>query len=292
MNCIKKIYLIIVMIIVFSISYVTPLMSMTKNNINTDTDNENKKENYEEQFTLYAGVEEIFEELDLELDNSNDNATDNDTDDPIIEETIIHNGWTTTRVNVRKEPNTKSEVLHTLTFNEQIDYQIYNNDWVLVQYDGEPAYIYKQYITQDGNIPEVHFVPNNSGFKSYMPYNAITNKSSKQYKLQQKAYTGDYGIRMVDGRYCVALGTHFQKEIGTYFDLVLKNGTVIKCVLGDIKANKHTKKDNITSLNGCVSEFIVDSNSLVKNAKTSGDISNCNKKWDSPVEKIHFYKLS
>ena len=135
----------------------------------------------------------------------------------------------------------------------------------------------------------MYFIPQNRGFKSYMSYKEITNKSSKQYKLQQKAYTGNYGIRMVDDRYCVALGTYFQKEIGTYFDLVLENGTIIKCILGDIKASVHTKEDNITSLNGCVSEFIIDSESLIKVAKTSGDISNCNDQWKSPVKKINFY---
>ena len=84
-------------------------------------------------------------------------------------------------------------------------------------------------------------VPANSGFKSYMPYTAITSKNSNQYKLQHtEAYTGEHGIRQVDGRYCIALGSYFGKEIGTYYDLVLENGTVIPCILADRKADIHT----------------------------------------------------
>ena len=143
--------------------------------------------------------------------------------------------------------------------------------------------------TETTKVIEEHFVPNNNGFKSYMSYKAITNKNSKQYELQQRAYTGNYGIRMVDDRYCVVLGSFFQKEIGTYFDLVLENGTIIKCILSDVKSSAHTNEDNITSLNGCISEFIIDSEYLIKDAKTSGDISNCNENWNSPVVKINFY---
>lgn len=143
--------------------------------------------------------------------------------------------------------------------------------------------------TETTKVIEEHFVPNNNGFKSYMSYKAITNKNSKQYELQQRAYTSNYGIRMVDDRYCVVLGSFFQKEIGTYFDLVLENGTIIKCILSDVKSSAHTNEDNITSLNGCISEFIIDSEYLIKDAKTSGDISNCNENWNSPVVKINFY---
>lgn len=52
-------------------------------------------------------------------------------------------------------------------------------------------------------------VPSNGGFKSYMPYDKITAETSPQYKLQnQYAYTGEFGIRQIDGRFCVAM-VHF-----------------------------------------------------------------------------------
>lgn len=132
--------------------------------------------------------------------------------------------------------------------------------------------------------------PKTSGLKSYMPYKAITSVSSPQYKLQQQAYTGNHGIRMVNGRYCVALGSFYTNKIGQNFDLVLENGTVIPCVLADQKADKDTNGSNqVTSHNGCMSEFIVDSNSLDRTAKKMGDISYCEECWKSPVKQIILY---
>lgn len=149
-------------------------------------------------------------------------------------------------------------------------------------------------IIQDDYIS--YKIPYNKGFKSYMSYKAITHKSSKQYKIQNKyAYTGNYGIRQIKNRYCVAVGTFFQMEVGTYFDLVLENGTIIPCILSDVKDNKHTLSDNITTAsNGCVSEFITDIKCLpckVRNNKSTGtgDISDCCEEWDSPVVEIRVY---
>ena len=123
-----------------------------------------------------------------------------------------------------------------------------------------------------------------------MPYTAITSKSSPQYKLQQQCHTGLYGIRVKDGRYCVAIGTGFNADVGTYFDLILANGTVLPCIVADIKSNKHTDSNNmITKASGCLTEFVIDSSKLNKNAKRMGDISYCNEDWDSRVEKISVY---
>lgn len=133
-------------------------------------------------------------------------------------------------------------------------------------------------------------VPYNRGFKSYMGYNTITSPASDQYKLQQKATTSYNGIRMVDGRYCIAVGTHFGTRIGQYIDLVLANGTVINCIRGDVKADAHTDTNNIfTTANGCCSEFIIDPNVLMNKIKLSGNMSNLYEDWDSPVVSIKVY---
>ena len=95
----------------------------------------------------------------------------------------------------------------------------------------------------------------------------------------------------MDGRYCVAIGSHFTSKIGTLFDLVLENGIVIPCILSDQKADEDTDSSNIvTKDNGCLSEFIVDLDTLSKSAKRQGDISYCTKKWNSPVDSIRIYK--
>lgn len=200
-------------------------------------------------------------------------------------------GWTTTSVNVRKGPSTNTDILDTYTFNEKVKYVEYNDEWVEIKYNNSTAYMCKKYISKHEIAYREFDVSYNSGFKSYMDYKCITSTGSKQYKLQHSvAYTGNYGIRQINGRYCVAIGSHFTTEMGTLFDLVLENGTVIPCILADAKADKDTDSNNIiTAHNGCLSEFVVDTGSLYYKARQMGDISYCNESWNSPVEKIRVY---
>lgn len=139
-----------------------------------------------------------------------------------------------------------------------------------------------------------YYMPQNSGFKSYMSYQAISTTSSPQYVLQnQYAYTGEYGIRQVDGRFCIAIGTFSNAKVGTYVDLVLQNGTVIPCIVGDFKSDIHTDSNNMVTLhNGCVSEFIVDKNSLHETAKKMGDVSYCREDWNSSVQQVTVYQTN
>lgn len=201
-------------------------------------------------------------------------------------------GWTTTVVNVRQEPNTESDILDTYMFNTKVSRTEFNEDWDEIKYGDSIAYMCKKYISNEECEYVDMGVPYNSGFKSYMPYTAITSRNSPQYKLQeQSAYTGNYGIRQVNGRYCVAIGSYYTSEIGTLFDLILENGTVIPCILADQKADKDTDSSNIMTMhNGCVSEFVVDTSYLKRKAKQYGDISYCDDSWNSPVETIRLYK--
>ena len=133
-------------------------------------------------------------------------------------------------------------------------------------------------------------VPQNS-IKTFMPYTAITLKSSVQYKLQQMAYTGNYGIRQVDGRYCVALGSAYTTNIGQFVDLILANGNVIHCILADCKADKDTNSEGtLTVHDGSLVEFVVDSQALSRKVRYAGDISKACEEWESPVESIIVYE--
>lgn len=126
----------------------------------------------------------------------------------------------------------------------------------------------------DVEAKEVYDVPTNSSFKAYMSYKAITNKDSKQYKLQQNCVTTEEGLRTYNGYYTVAVGTGFGASVGDYIDVELSSGKVLHCVIGDIKQNKHTDATNRQALhNGNVVEFIVDTGALEKKALSSGDIS-------------------
>lgn len=116
----------------------------------------------------------------------------------------------------------------------------------------------------------------NSWFKSYMPYTAVTDTSSSQYELLNgsDAYTDiNTGIRMVGDRYCIALGSYYTTEIGQKVDLVLDNGNVIKCVLGDCKADCDTNASNQYAGSGDVAEFIVDYNIFNNLKDASGTVN-------------------
>ena len=203
-------------------------------------------------------------------------------------EQIILSGYTTTRVNIRMEGNVESEIICTIDFNTKISYSQYNKEWCKVSYDNiNWYYMKKDYISQYECDYILYQAPNNS-FKSYMDYRTIVSKSSDQFLLQQYAYDGNYGIRMVSNRFCIAMGNGFNVEVGDYVDLILDNGNIIKCIIGDIKADVHTDSTNmITIANGCISEFIVNKDILDTNK--TGDISNVCEEWKSSIKEVKVY---
>lgn len=101
-----------------------------------------------------------------------------------------------------------------------------------------------------------------SNRKLYMYYTSVTDTTSNQYSLLygESAYTDvNSGIRMVGDRYCVALGSYYTTTIGQKVDVVLEDGSVIKCILGDCKADCHTNNTHQYAIGtGNVVEFIVD----------------------------------
>lgn len=207
-------------------------------------------------------------------------------------------GWTNTGSNVRKKPDLNATILTTYSVNTQVEYVKYNDTWVKIKYGEDVAYMAEKLISN--NKVEIqkkvvaialakndnNQLPHHKDFKSYMGYKAITNKSSQQYQLQQLAYTDENGLRKINGRYCVAIGSHWDVDMGENFDLILENGTIIPCIKADAKADRDTDSSNIYTANGCCSEFIVDTANLDKSAKTSGNISSIDPLWNSPVKTI------
>lgn len=120
-------------------------------------------------------------------------------------------------------------------------------------------------------------------WKPYARHTAITKKSSPQYRLQQKAKTDSNGLRYVydsDGvkRYCVALPVYWAggtfEDIGRCFDVVMENGAVLHCCLGDIKKQEHSQDGaGRFGSHGELLEFQVDQNKIPDIVRKSGDIS-------------------
>ena len=139
---------------------------------------------------------------------------------------------------------------------------------------------------------EDYLIIAHNGKKTWMSYKAITNKSSNQYKIQQRAETDENGFRKVNDRYLVAIGTAFGAEVGQYFDAELENGTIIECIVGDIKDNKDTDATNVFTKQGCCLEFIVDSKHLDTTVKKMGDCSYLTEDWNSPCFQYKIYNLT
>ena len=120
-------------------------------------------------------------------------------------------------------------------------------------------------------------LPEDAGgsFKTYMDYKKITNKSSRQWHLQQLAYTDSAGFRKFNDSYLVAVGTYYADKVGKEFRVTLDSGIVFHAMVGDIKQDIHTDANNqYVTANGNILEFIVDIDKLDKLTKKLGNASN------------------
>ena len=111
-----------------------------------------------------------------------------------------------------------------------------------------------------------------SSVKCYEDYRCITDTTSAQYQLQQRAYTDKNGLRKVGEYYCVAMGSYFGTEIGTRYEVELKSGASFRVILADQKADADTCKEHIHDPNGAILEFVVDTPCLPDMARTMGSI--------------------
>lgn len=114
-------------------------------------------------------------------------------------------------------------------------------------------------------------VPANMHFKSYTNYHCLS-RSSAQWKLQEKAYTDNNGIRKVGNDYLVAMGSYYAKRLGDRFRITTSTGNVFTVMVCDFKADGDTNSTHQYTNNGCMIEFYVDNN-LNSKAKQMGDIS-------------------
>lgn len=144
-----------------------------------------------------------------------------------------------------------------------------------ILYDKE----YTEYYLPDN--PDYH------GFKSYEPYDLITAESI-QLDLQREAVTDVNGFRLIDNRYLIAVGTFCNAPCGTCIDLILENGILIPCIVGDIKSDAHTDETHTYTINTmCASEFIVDE--TISPAAWYGDVSAVYEEWRSKVVRVRVY---
>ena len=111
--------------------------------------------------------------------------------------------------------------------------------------------------------------------KTYAIYTAVTARSSPQYKLlhSDKCYTDEKtGIRMVDGCYCVALGSYYGTKIGTKYKITFSNGNAIDVILCDQKADRHTDSKHQYAVNNSdIVEFYVERSKMPAKIRNRGN---------------------
>lgn len=142
---------------------------------------------------------------------------------------------------------------------------------------------------------EIYYAP--SGYKStrmsYMDYRMITDTESEQYELQAWYGSTDptTGIRLVGGRYCIALGQEITSRKGQFVDVVLENGLRLQCVLSDCKRYCDTVNgDGYVGADGGMVEFVVDEEYLPEDVILMGsNEAQFNWAWQSPVKYVVVY---
>ena len=136
-------------------------------------------------------------------------------------------------------------------------------------------------------------VPSNNSFKSYMGAHKITDTSSAQYQLKSEYLDSACGIKLVDDRYVIAIGTYYTETVGTRVDLVMDSGEVVPCIVGDVKADEDTDATNRQhNVDNSVVEFIVNSDTLNSEAKSHGDCSWADPRLMGEIKAIRVYKAN
>lgn len=210
--------------------------------------------------------------------------------EPTVEYELSNVGYVNVSgLRVRENPDINSNVVEYLSWGDKIEYSEYDDEWLVIKVNDNYSYVSKKYISDTlPNYKSKRVVGDTR--KSYMDFKMITSKSSPQYKLQHKyAYTDDTGIRMVDGRYCVALGSYYTHKIGQYVDLVLENGTIIPCIIGDQKDDRDTNASHTIAHDGSATEFIVETKALSGKTRRMGDIGYAQSDWLSNVVEVRIY---
>lgn len=120
---------------------------------------------------------------------------------------------------------------------------------------------------------------------TYMGWQLITSKSSTQYKLKEAAGMNfdENGFGKIGDRYVVATTTTYG-NVGDYIDVVQKDGTVIKGIIGDIKNQNDAGCNKWGHDNGqSVIEFVVDKDSWYRTSKT---VDSFHPEWKQSVAQI------
>lgn len=113
---------------------------------------------------------------------------------------------------------------------------------------------------------EVEICNTQTSFVSFMDYRMITDTSSEQWKLQQRAYTDIRGNRVISDYRLVAMSERYG-PVGTKYTVTLESGYTVKVMVADVKANRVCTHDDTSMI-----EAIVDTNYISQDTWDYGSI--------------------
>ena len=122
---------------------------------------------------------------------------------------------------------------------------------------------------------------------TYMGWQKITSPTSTQYKLREQAGMNfdAEGFGKINGRYVIACTTTFGK-VGDYIDFYQEDGTVIPCIIGDIKSRNDAGCTKWGHENGrCIIEFVVDEDSWYHSNHPNPGNEGCHPEWNQNLTK-------
>ena len=146
----------------------------------------------------------------------------------------------------------------------------------------------------DSNLKEQKVVEVPSGLgkvHTYMGWQLITDKSSPQYKLREAAGMNfdSEGFGKIGDRYVVATTTTFG-NVGDYVDFERSDGSVLKCIIGDLK-NQSDRNCNVWGHESGqnIVEFVVDKNSWYGSNHSNPGTVSCHPEWNQNITKATNY---
>lgn len=122
---------------------------------------------------------------------------------------------------------------------------------------------------------------------TYMGWQKITSKTSTQYKLREQAGMNfdTEGFGKINGRYVIACTATFG-GVGDYIDFYQEDGSIIPCIIGDIKSQGDEGCTQWGHLNGrCIIEFVVNKDTWYNPMHANPGTSSCHPEWNKNLVK-------
>lgn len=96
-----------------------------------------------------------------------------------------------------------------------------------------------QYTSGGFEIGEYVSVPTDlpTSVKLATDYHCYNLRGTPHWRLQQRAWTDEYGFRRFNDDYIVGMGTYYSIDIGDRFEVTYDTGKVMTVILGDNKAD-------------------------------------------------------